>query len=237
MFNDPRPIDKNNDANLHIKALDSFDFCKEQTSALLGLSEIVPCSRELPILFAELEDGFAPIAFLGTPNVGNQAVLNGKWRFGYVPAVFRAYPFLLMQTDEEGETLAVCLERTSPQVSDSNEEGTALYTEEGEPSELLQNAQQLLQGLHAEQRKAQLFGRLLQEKELLSPFALTINQDGEQKTIPFEGLHFINEKALNELSDEDFLELKNKGILPSIYAHLFSLNAINKILAQKPAEG
>lgn len=230
MFTDPRPIDKNTDAKTRITPLQSFDFCKDQTSALLGLSEVIPCSREIPVLFAEIESGFAPIAMLGVPATGNQAVQDEKWQFGYVPAVFRAYPFLLMQTDDEGKTLTVCLERSSGLISE--EEGTPLY-EEGEPSGLLQNAQKLLQNLHQEQRKGQAFGALLKEKELLAPFSLTVTQNNEKKQIPFEGLFMVDEKKLNELSDEDFLDLKKAGVLALIYAHLFSLNAISRVLASK----
>lgn len=228
MFNDPRPIDSSTDAAVRIAAPETLDFCADQTSALLGLAEVVACSRELPVLFAKLENGVAPVALLGLPEKGNSAIADGQWQYGYIPAVFRSYPFLLAQTDEKGENFAVCLERTAPHLSET--EGEPLFTEEGKPAPLLENAKNMLQNLHAEQAKGQLMGNLLAEKKLLSPFALTLTKGEEQQSIPLEGLYFVNEQALNELSDEDFCDLRAKGALPALYAHLISLGRVNRIM-------
>ncbi|MFW5488409.1 MAG: SapC family protein [Desulfovibrio sp.] len=228
MFNDPRPIDSTNDAKLRITPFENFEFCADQTSALLGLAEVVPCSRELPVLFAKLESAVAPIALLGLPEKGNAAVKNGTWLYEYIPAVFRSYPFLLAQTDEKGENFAVCLERTAQNISETD--GEPLFTEDGAPAPLLEQAKNLLQNLHTEQARAQLLGNLLVEKELLVPFAITVRQGEEQQAIPLEGLYFVNEKKLNDLSDEDFCDLRAKGVLPALYAHLMSLGQINRIM-------
>ncbi len=40
----------------------------------------------------------------------------------------------------------------------------------------------------------------------------------------------MNEKKFNEMSDESFIELRKRGILPLIYAHLMSLSQITRLV-------
>ena len=44
-----------------------------------------------------------------------------------------------------------------------------------------------------------------------------------------DGIYVIDEKALNELPDEDFLAFRKQGLLPLIYAHLSSLQQLRRI--------
>lgn len=233
MYIDPRPIDIGKDADLRITQFIDYGFCADQASCLLGLTEIVPASREFPVLFAVMEGGVAPVALLSTNGTRNMAVEEGQWRFGYVPAVFRTYPFLLMQTDGEGNNLAVCLERTSPQLVRDADSGTPIF-EDGEPTDFLKNATSVLTRLHEDQQQGLRLGQIINEKKLFSPFAITTSRNGTQETTPLDGFYFVNEKALNELSDEAFLDLKKSGVLPAIYAHLISLGTLNRI--HTPAE-
>jgi hypothetical protein len=43
----------------------------------------------------------------------------------------------------------------------------------------------------------------------------------------------INEERLNNFSDQKFLELRQKGYLPAIYAHLMSLVQIEHLANRK----
>jgi len=235
MFFDPRPVSKETDSGLRISPLTNHTFCAEQSSCLLGFSEIIPCSRELPILFAHIENSLAPVVLLSTADGENAAVRNGQWKFRYIPAAFRAYPFLLMQTDEKGEQFSVALERSSDLISDSPEQGNPLF-ENDAPAPLLQNAVKFLQEMHADQQRAQVWANMINQKSLLAPFAITSTRGEEQETIPMEGLYFVNEKALNDLPAEDFLDLKAKGVLPALYAHLMSLGTINNIAVASPKQ-
>ncbi len=230
MFHDPRPIDNKADTKIRITPPGNYAFCADQTSALLGLSEVMPCSKEFPVLFARLDTGMAPVALLGLPEQGNCAVVEDQWQFRYIPAVFRTYPFLLAQTDDNGEQFAVCLERTAPHLSEEN--GEPLFTEEGKPAPLMERAKVMLQNLHAEQSRGLAWGKVLEEKQLLVPFALAVTQDNQRKTLPLEGLFFIDENRLNALSDEDFCDLRAKGVLPIAYAHLLSLGNVERIVLQ-----
>ena len=47
------------------------------------------------------------------------------------------------------------------------------------------------------------------------------------------GAYVINEDRLNSLSDEKYLEFKNKQYIPAIYSHLSSLSQIERLLGFK----
>ncbi|MDP5207181.1 SapC family protein, partial [Alishewanella sp. SMS9] len=60
---------------------------------------------------------------------------------------------------------------------------------------------------------------------------VTINE--EKRNI--NGINMIDDKALNELSDETFLELRKLGYLTAIYAHLMSLQHTQKLVQKLAA--
>ena len=69
--------------------------------------------------------------------------------------------------------------------------------------------------------------KLLAELDLLAERSLNIDMDDQK--INLTGIYFIDEKKLGELSDEKFLDLKKRGFLPVIYAHLMSLNQMRRL--------
>lgn len=228
MFIDPRPIDSTQDAHVRIRPLEGFDFCAGQQTALLGTSEIIPSALNYPVLFAGTETEVTPVALLGT-NAEHNAVVadDGSWKYGYVPAVFRCYPFALMQTDDEGKTLAVCLDRSSAAVVDE-EPGQKLFADE-QPSAYLKRVKELLAQLHKDQQNGSVLGRILIEMKLLEPFAVSIKSQSGEQNIDFEGLYRVSEEALNKLDDKKFLDLRSLGVLASIYAHLNSLRWMQRV--------
>ena len=47
------------------------------------------------------------------------------------------------------------------------------------------------------------------------------------------GCYVINEERLNNFSDTKFVEIRQKGYLPAIYAHLISLSQIERLASMK----
>ena len=71
------------------------------------------------------------------------------------------------------------------------------------------------------------FCDFLVKKELLIEQTLTVEINGEK--VQLNGLLLVDEKKLNEMSDEEHLELRKGGYLAPIYAHLGSLHHANKL--------
>lgn len=73
----------------------------------------------------------------------------------------------------------------------------------------------------------------LRESGLLIDRAIKINRlDGEDSQIT--GIQVIDEAKFNSLSGDDFLQLRDKGLLPLIYSHLLSMaNLRHGVIAGK----
>ena len=74
----------------------------------------------------------------------------------------------------------------------------------------------------------------LQSLDLIKEQVLTLNIKGEERRI--NGIFLIDETKLNELTDEQFLELRKSGYLTAIFAQLMSLQHTQK-LVKKIADG
>ena len=66
---------------------------------------------------------------------------------------------------------------------------------------------------------------------MLSAQTLTIEIDGEKRDI--NGIYLVDEKKLNELSDEDFLDLRKRGFLGPIFSSLTSMHQVNRLARVK----
>ena len=69
------------------------------------------------------------------------------------------------------------------------------------------------------------------EKALLVEQTLNLEINGQKRQL--SGIHLIDEKKLNALSDEDFLAMKKRGYLSPIYAHLLSMQQFNQLAKLK----
>jgi hypothetical protein len=63
---------------------------------------------------------------------------------------------------------------------------------------------------------------------MFTPLNLRVRDNDKVKTI--SGCYVVNEERLNNLSDERFLEIKNKRFLPAVYAHLISLAQTERLV-------
>ena len=79
---------------------------------------------------------------------------------------------------------------------------------------------------------------------LKTPFILIGKSDNKNvnsmkelngEKIGINGVYLVDEKVLNSLSDEDFLELRKKGFLAPIYNHLGSLHQLSRLAKLKTA--
>jgi len=231
MFKKVVPVNQERHANKKIKQVESFKFASNFHIAYLTLHEFVRAAAIYPVVFIEdkEKDEFRPVALLGLDAGENLFVgANGKWQASYIPAIIRRYPFALSQVGDDGRYL-VCIDEESELVSDT--EGSPMFSEKGEPTQVIENVKKYLSELQQMDTLTHQFCKFLAEHNLFVPLNMRVRQSDKVKNI--SGCYVINEERLNNLSDELFIEVRNKRYLPAIYAQLTSLSQIERLVMLK----
>jgi hypothetical protein len=230
------PVNKEVHANKKIKEITSFEFASKFHIAYVTMHEFTRAAAIFPIVFLEdkEKDEFRPVVLLGL-NAGRNLFVDadGKWQASYVPAIIRRYPFALAPRGTDGEFI-VCIDEASDLISDT--EGAALFDEKGEPTQVIENVKRYLSELQQMDTLTREFCSFLSEHNMFTPLNLRVRDNAQVKNI--SGCYVINEERLNNLSDERFLEIKNKRYLPAVYGHLISLaqtDRLVKLQEQLPA--
>lgn len=212
-------------SELKIKASD-FSHVADQHIVPVTLHEIGRAATEYPIVFVKNNETgeFQSVAMLGLKPGQNLSVKDGKWLGLYIPAVVRDYPLGLVLNPEVKDKVWIGIREEANEVS--KEEGEALFDGENETPYLEARKKALITHFEQDQATRGILG-FLAEKELLISQTLTVDVAGEKRNI--NGLYLIDEQKLNALSDEDFLALKQRGLLGPIFGHLGSLNQVNRL--------
>jgi hypothetical protein len=221
------PLFREKHAALKISRKKAFAHIESQHIVPLVVQEFIRVAAELPIVFVKnTETGtFESVAMLSLAPGENLMVQDGEWQGNYVPRVLHNYPLTLMEDGQNAEQLLVALIESSPMVN--TEEGFALFNEDGTESDFLKARTTSLgeNVQYAQMTKA--FNKILADMELLVPQSLSMTIEGKPREIT--GIYIVDEKKLHDLADEQFLDLRKKGLLPAIYAHLTSLQQVQRL--------
>lgn len=232
MFKAIVPITIERHKNKKINPINNFLFAKEVHIAAVMAHEFPKVSSIYPIVFIEdkANDDFKPVAMLGLEQGENLFLSEDgkKWNASYIPAIIRRYPFALAKTGDENK-FTVCIDETSEFLSEK--EGEPLFNEDNSAAPTIEKVKQYLSELHQMDLFTNEFTKFLKENNLFTPLNMRVRLQNEMKNI--SGAYVINEERLNSLSDDKFLEMKNKRYLSVIYSHLSSLAQIERLLGFK----
>lgn len=231
MFKQLVPVNKERHAVKKIKPIVGFEFAANFHIASVMVHEFVRVAATYPVVFLEdkEKDEFRPVVLMGLDAGENLFVgQDGKWQASYIPAIIRRYPFALASTGQEGQ-FTVCIDEGSELVNDA--EGVPLFNEQGEPAEALENVKRYLGELQQMDAFTKAYCKYLAEHNMFTPLNMRVRQADQVKNIA--GCYVINEERLNNLSNERFLEMRERRYLPATYAHLGSLAQIERLLKLK----
>lgn len=231
MFTKLTPINKEQHANLKVKAIESFDFASKFHIASVMVHEFVKAASVYPIVFLEdkSQDEFKPVALLGLDESENLFIgEDGKWQAPYIPAIIRRYPFALAKNPDQ-DNFTVCIDEDSKYVG--TEDGQPLFNDQGEPTEVIENVKRYLGELQQMEEFTKAFCHFLTENNLFTSLNMSVKAADQIKNVT--GCYVINEERLNNLSDKKFLEIKEKGYLAPLYSHLTSLYQIERLALLK----
>lgn len=217
--------------NLKVQPKKAESLGSAQTMVPVVISEFQKLCVQYPIVLTKNEatGQFVCIALLGFEKGENLFWEDEQWKGIYTPINITRQPFYIGQ-DEKDKTPLLCVDTSSPCVSEN--EGEALFTEQGEATVFLNTIKASLAQLINGQTDTQAFISTLNTHSLISPLSLEIElKNGQKQTV--NGLYAVDEDKLNNLSNDDFIALKNSGLLRKIYTMLDSLGHIYQLIQLK----
>lgn len=226
-----KPLHNVEHKDFKIKNGFNADLVKDQHLVPVVAHEFARVANEYPIVFVKNNETgeFQPVAMLGLEPGENLIVKDGKWQGAYLPHALTRSPLVLSKNPENEEQLFVGINESSDLVN--KEEGNALFDEKGEETDYLKRRKEGLVSYVEFSQITAAFTKFLADKELLIPQTLTLEIKGEKRDI--NGIYLIDEKKMNELSDEDFLDIRKRGFLPPIYSFLTSMPQVNRLARLK----
>ncbi|MEM7679536.1 MAG: SapC family protein [Pseudomonadota bacterium] len=217
-YKQPMPLDSKEHVDLALKADFGFGFTEGVNAVPINLIEMPQICHFYPIAFSP-DASATPVAIMGLRNNENLYLQqDGGWVEAYIPAYIRRYPFIFSEAPGQ-EQLTLCVDSNDAVLQKGGER--KFFDGEGKPTEITNNALEFCKSYHAAAQQTIEFSKVLVEHDLLVQREAQINVANNQK-INFSGFNIINEEKLQQLDDKVFIELRQKGWLPFIYAHLFS---------------
>ncbi|RVT99472.1 multidrug transporter [Rhodovarius crocodyli] len=203
-----------------------YGFAAELAAVPVAQEEMAVAGRHHPVVFTA-EAPHMPVAIMGlTPGRNPHVGPDGSWPEGlYIPAYLRRYPFFLARLRDGAEDMALCLDPTAAQLSG---EGEPLF-EAGKPAPALDKAFAFTRDLERAMQRTRTMCEALNTLGLLQPAAVQFQRDGQPTKI--EGFRAIQKEAFSRLDGAQLTELRDKGYLEAVYAHLFSMAELPKMAA------
>jgi hypothetical protein len=233
-YKNPQPLNPEQHAGLGVKTIDEpFAFLRSAHAVPVTVTEFGMAAAAYPIIFVGQDR--TPVAVMGVAEGQNLFVTdNGMTEPDfYIPAFVRRYPFVFAN-DDQADRLLLCIDRDAPMVT--NQPEVPLF-ENGEPSAFTQNAIEFCKEFERQRRSTAEFTKIISDMGLFEQKSVSFqprdqqgNPQGEAQKIA--DYFAIDENKLNELTDEQFNQLRSSGALGAVYAHMISLLNWQRIISR-----
>lgn len=197
-----------------------FAFCSAVRAVPLTISEIPEAGKFYPIVFHSVEEPM-PVAILGLVSDVNLFVDdNGNWESNaYIPGYLRRYPFALA-SETGSDRMALVFDAAYEGVS---KDASRKLFNENQLSEFSKLAMEFSRNYEGDRRLTDQALKSLKKFNIIQPQTAQFTPGGATDAVSFAQYFGVDEKKLNELSDEQFLELRRTNLLPILYAQLMSM--------------
>ena len=230
------PLSSETHRDWHLRPQETASFLVNQHAIPVTVDEFTLAQRHFPIVFSMGGDA-VPLALFGM-NDGVNVFVDESGRLTenvYVPAYIRRYPFMLARLRPDAQDLSLCFDPTSDVVG-AFEEGRPLF-ENGQPSAAIKEILDYNQLFEEAGQRTAAFMAEIRSLDLLMDGETTIQQEGESQPFIYRGFQMVNEDKLRELRGDQLRKMAQSGLLPLIYAHLFSLSLMRDVFARQLAQG
>jgi hypothetical protein len=209
-----------------------------QTHAIpVTVDEFALVQRHYPIVFS-IGDNPIPIALMGL-NEGVNVFLDESGRPNdtsvYIPAYIRRYPFLLARLRPDSDELSLCFDATADAVGEFDE-GEALFDGD-QPSDATKAILEFCEQFETAGQRTGAFMEELKKSGLLMDGEVAIQPEGFQQPFIYRGFRMVDEEKIRELRGDELRKMNQNGMLPLLFAHLFSLSQMRDVFGRQLAQG
>jgi hypothetical protein len=231
-YNELQPLSSGTHADWRARRIESAPFLAQAHAVPVTIDEFALAQRHFPIIFS-VGPNPVPLALMGLNEGVNLFVDEGGKLTSdvYVPAYVRRYPFMLARLRPETDELSLCFDPTADAIG-KFDEGDALF-EGTEPSQTTKDILGFCERFEQSGHQTGLFVKELMDHKLLIDGEVSIQPDDAPGPFVYRGFQMVSEEALKELRGDVLRKMNQSGLLPLIYAHLFSLSLIREIFGRQ----
>lgn len=220
------PLNIEKHKKIKVKQDNTFAYAAKQHLVAITMRELAGAASAMPVIFIKnpQTNDFHFAAITGIEPEQNLFRQNGKWMTHHIPWNLQRFPFDMRGSLEQ---INVYFDENSDLVGD--EDGYALFDDEGKITPFFDNVQKLLGALAESEVTGRKLIQLLIDNDLLQPVLIHVTYaSGQQKNLV--GMYAISEEKLNALDDETLLSLMKSGGLGVIYTLLQSVYQLNRLV-------
>jgi len=236
-YNAVEPLNASQHSKMKVRTILRMPQIAQTHAIPVTVDEFTLVQRHYPIVFS-VGDNPIPIALFGL-NEGVNVFLDQDGRpletNIYIPAYIRRYPFLLARLRPDSDELSLCFDPTANAVGDF-EEGQALF-EGDQPSEATKAILQFCEQFEAAGQRTAAFVEELTKSDLLMDGEVAIQPEGFEQPFVYRGFRMVDEDKIRNLRGDELRKMNQNGILPLIYAHLFSLTEMRSVFGRQMQQG
>jgi hypothetical protein len=236
-YNQIEPLSSQVHGEFSLRPMERAPFLSNTHAIPVTVEEFPMVQRYMPIVFS-LGDEPVPLALMGL-NDGINTYFDETGKLieenFYLPAYARRYPFMLARLRPDADELSLCFDPSSDALG-KFDDGQKLF-ENGEPTELVKNILEFNRQFEEAAQRTSQFMAELKELDLLIDGETSIQPEGAAQPFVYRGFLMVNEQKLNDLRGDQLRKMVQSGMLPLIYAHLYSLAMMRDIFGRQMRQG
>jgi hypothetical protein len=236
-YNAIEPLNAVQHGKMKIRPVEKSPHIGKTHAIPVTVDEFGLAQRHYPIVFSVGENPI-PLALMGL-NEGVNVFLDEDGKAHdpslYIPAYLRRYPFLLARLTPDSDELSLCFDATSGAVGEFDE-GEPLFDGD-QPSDATKAILEFCEQFETAGQRTGAFMDELRGSGLLMDGEVAIQPEGYEQPFVYRGFQMIDEEKVKDLRGDELRKMNQNGMLPLIYAHLFSLSQMRDVFARQLQQG
>ena len=236
-YNAIEPVNLEQHGKMKVRRVSSVPQFGRTHAVPLTVDEFTLVQRHYPIVFS-VGGAPVPIALMGL-NEGVNVFLDEDGRTPdptmYIPAYLRRYPFILAKLRPDTDELSLCFDSTSGAVGDFDD-GEPLF-EGDQPSAATKAILEFCEQFETAGVRTNAFVEDLVKSDLLMDGEVAIQPEGAPQPFVYRGFRMVDEEKIRNLRGDELRKMNQNGMLPLIFAHLFSLSQMRDVFARQVQQG